>query len=191
MKHLKKDDGYVLIYVLIAFTILSFVAVSICTVALNNLKAQKADVVRMEARYAAEGELQKFVAEAELISSGEDLDALEGEFGVEADVAEELNRDATAASPVKATVLDWNVGEEGENAELHVGDNKIDVEVIAWDSKEHPMAEIHATLRIPVEIETDNTQVDGEGNPIQNYTYQAKGPVEYVSYDISYEEVSA
>ena len=49
MKHLKKDDGYVLVYVLIVFTVLALVAGSICTMALNNLKAQKADVADRKA----------------------------------------------------------------------------------------------------------------------------------------------
>ena len=62
MKNLKRCDGYVLPYVLVVFLILSAVAVSICTVSLNNLKAQEAAVKRAQALYTAEGEVEKVVA---------------------------------------------------------------------------------------------------------------------------------
>lgn len=62
-KIMKQNDGYVLPYVLIVFLVLSFTAVTICGVSLNNLRAQEQSVKQAQARYTAEGEIEKFVAE--------------------------------------------------------------------------------------------------------------------------------
>ena len=194
MKHLRKDDGYVLIYVLIVFTILSFVAVSICTMALKNLQAQKADVARMEARYEAEGYLQQFIAEKAAVSSEAPLGSLEGEFGVKAAIEGELSQEATDAAPVETTVLMWNVDGEGAGAELHQGDNWVDVKVTALNRKEAPVAQIVATLRISVTVEDCLVASGNEDNPltpedeskVTKYTYKVTGANAYESYDISY-----
>ena len=70
MKKLRTDTGgYALIYVLIIVLVLCAVAVTICTAALENYQAQEDSVRQTQQLYQAEGEIEKFVALAEDVSS--------------------------------------------------------------------------------------------------------------------------
>lgn len=73
MKKLRKDNGgYALVYVLIVVLVLCAVAVSVCTAALKNYQAQEESVRQTRQLYQAEGEIEKFVALAEHVSSLQD-----------------------------------------------------------------------------------------------------------------------
>lgn len=70
MKKLWKDNGgYALAYVLIVVLVLCAVAVSVCTAALKNYQAQERSIRQTRQLYQAEGEIEKFVALAEEVSS--------------------------------------------------------------------------------------------------------------------------
>lgn len=70
MKKLRKDNGgYALVYVLIVVLVLCAVAVSVCTAALKNYQAQERSIRQTRQLYQAEGEIEKFVALAEDVSS--------------------------------------------------------------------------------------------------------------------------
>ena len=70
MKKLRTDTGgYALIYVLIIVLVLCAVTVTICTAALENYQAQEESVRQTRQLYQAEGEIEKFVALAEEVSS--------------------------------------------------------------------------------------------------------------------------
>ena len=70
MKKLWKDNGgYALAYVLIVVLVLCAVAVSVCTAALKNYQAQERSIRQTRQLYQAEGEIEKFVALAEDVSS--------------------------------------------------------------------------------------------------------------------------
>ena len=82
MKKLRTDTGgYALIYVLIVVLVLCAVAVTICTAALENYQAQEDSVRQTQQLYQAEGEIEKFVALAEDVSSLTDS----AEFSKESD----------------------------------------------------------------------------------------------------------
>lgn len=82
MKKLRTDTGgYALIYVLIIVLVLCAVAVTICTAALENYQAQEESVRQTQQLYQAEGEIEKFVALAEEVSSLTDS----AEFSTESD----------------------------------------------------------------------------------------------------------
>lgn len=73
MKKLRTDNGgYALVYVLIVVLVLCAVAVSVCTAALKNYQAQEESVRQTRQLYQAEGEIEKFVALAEDVSSLQD-----------------------------------------------------------------------------------------------------------------------
>ena len=73
MKKLWKDNGgYALVYVLIVVLVLCAVAVSVCTAALKNYQAQERSIRQTRQLYQAEGEIEKFVALAEEVSSLQD-----------------------------------------------------------------------------------------------------------------------
>ena len=168
MKHLKKEDGYVLVYVLIVFTILSFVAVSICTMALNNLKAQKADVNRMEARYEAEGYLQQFVAEVEAL--GNQNPKIQGTQGSV----------SSAESAMKETFFGAVSGLEN-NTTLTVLEDESDTEKLTVKVKSKDgTAEIDAAILIDLAYDTT-----GVGDPLP----ESEDPVLYNSYQSVLEKV--
>lgn len=73
MKKLRIDNGgYALVYVLIVVLVLCAVAVSVCTAALKNYQAQERSIRQTRQLYQAEGEIEKFVALAEHVSSLQD-----------------------------------------------------------------------------------------------------------------------
>lgn len=58
----KREEGYVLLYVVIVITLLSVLAMTICTISLRNLQSQQASLERTRQLYAAEGKIERFVA---------------------------------------------------------------------------------------------------------------------------------
>ena len=64
MRNLRKDTGgYALLYVLVVIILLCAVAMMICTVSMQNLTAQQKSVERMVDKYAAQGEVEKILAQ--------------------------------------------------------------------------------------------------------------------------------
>lgn len=59
----KHNEGYVLPLVLVVMVIMALIAVGVMSVSLHNLQTQKADIERMQAQYAAQGEIEKTVAQ--------------------------------------------------------------------------------------------------------------------------------
>jgi len=181
MKHLKKDDGYVLVYVLIVFTVLALVAGSICTMALNNLKAQKAEVVRMEARYEAEGYLQPFIANVERLELSEKVGTT--------NIAEEHFWDAVASLENSALIVD----EDADNNSLTlVADtvNHAEMMVHATYTGDGKTARIDAALKVSVTVTEHPIPDDPDTSEVESgseYTYQVSGPVQYMPYEISYQ----
>lgn len=58
----KHNEGYSLVLVLVVMVVLSLIAVALMSFSLNNLKAQKAYTDRMQAQYAAQGEVEVLLA---------------------------------------------------------------------------------------------------------------------------------
>ena len=59
----KHDEGYALVLVLVVVLVLNIAAVGLMTLTLNNLKTQRNLVDRMVDKYAAQGEIEKVVAQ--------------------------------------------------------------------------------------------------------------------------------
>ena len=179
MKHLRKNDGYVLVYVLIVFAVLSFVLVSICTMALKNLQAQEMAVRQMETRYEAEGYLQQFVAGVEALTAagtgGPSLDAAAAKNAA----MEKMQADFLA----KVRAL--------ENGQLAVqdpfGPEMLVVRAVSMDET----VQIDASFAVALDYELSGGQLQ-ESDPVQySYTCTLRKAVvqNYASYHISYGEV--
>lgn len=65
----KHDEGYILAYVSVALILLSIIATAILTGALRNLNSQQNTIAQMEDQYAAEGMIEKVVAQLESIKN--------------------------------------------------------------------------------------------------------------------------
>lgn len=91
MKKLRTDNGgYALVYVLIVVLVLCAVAVSVCTAALKNYQAQERSIRQTQQLYQAEGEIEKFVALAEDVSSLQDSAEYDSEDDAKAAYVEHL-----------------------------------------------------------------------------------------------------
>lgn len=58
----KHDEGYVLAYVVVIMAVLTTIALSVMSVSLSNLQKQRAEVERMQDKYAAEGDIEQVIA---------------------------------------------------------------------------------------------------------------------------------
>ena len=82
MKNMKKNDGYIMVYVLVVVLVVSMVAVAACTAAIRNFKSQSAAVNYTQDKYAAQGVVERIMAElkdaavevAEIIAAKENSD---------------------------------------------------------------------------------------------------------------------
>ncbi len=61
---MRRDDGYVLVFVLVAVVFLSVVATSVSTFALRGMQQQQAAVAQTQDRYVAAGKIEQVVADA-------------------------------------------------------------------------------------------------------------------------------
>lgn len=68
----KHDEGYVLAYVTVVLLLFSLIATMILTGAMKNMTAQQDTIQRMKDRYAAEGLIQKMVADIKKNQTPED-----------------------------------------------------------------------------------------------------------------------
>lgn len=68
----RNTDGFALIYVVVVIFILCAIALALMSSTLRTLQAQEASIRRMEQKYAAQGEIERLVAELESISLSEE-----------------------------------------------------------------------------------------------------------------------
>lgn len=61
----KHDEGYALVLVLVVVTVLCLVAMAMMAASLKNLTNQQSSIERMQAKYQAQGEIEKVIAEIE------------------------------------------------------------------------------------------------------------------------------
>ena len=64
----KHDEGYALVFVVVVMAVLMLVALSVMSLSLRNLQSQQNSIERMEAKYAAQGQVEIIQAELEKIS---------------------------------------------------------------------------------------------------------------------------
>ena len=62
---MKRNDGYALLYVLVAMLILAGIAVAVMTMSLQVLKNQQSSIERMQDKYEAQGLAEQVVAQLE------------------------------------------------------------------------------------------------------------------------------
>ena len=171
MKQLRKDDGYILVYVLVVFLVLSFAAVAICTGAVQNLRAQQASIARTQALYEAEGKIESYVANLmtkEVASSS--LCSSE----------DDAKRAAAAAfweaAKTPGVELSATVENEGSTQDLNI----LTVQAISGGRSATVVAKLSVTLELHANQDTSD--------PVK-YKGSAKvktDGIQYSSYDISY-----
>lgn len=182
MKKLRKDNGgYALIYVLIVVLVLCAVAVSVCTAALKNYQAQERSVRQTRQLYQAEGEIEKFVALAEDVSSLQDS----AEYDLEDKAKEEAKKKYLAhLSAVKEIVGSCNYDPKATETDSN--------------SCTFPLTYANAAVRIETKIRmnleysvtekpTQEKQPDGTTKDVIKYTAKvSKATHSYITYTITH-----
>ena len=73
---MKRNDGYALLYVLVAMLILAGIAVAVMTMSLQVLKNQQSSMERLQNKYEAQGLAEQVVAQLEHAKTTDDLKAV-------------------------------------------------------------------------------------------------------------------
>lgn len=175
MKQMKKNDGYVLVYVLAVFVVLSLAAVTICTSAVKNLRSQQASIERTQALYQAQGQMEHFLAlmdrmeAAAPVSGGSETDAKD-----------------------KAREAFWHdlraLDEILEYISVDFERSTLERLVVQGVNGENGAAKIDAELQVFLELEVAEITSGDPMSPIISYTcsYAMSQGAVYRSYDISY-----
>ena len=179
----KNNEGYVLPFVLVVMIVLTIIATSLMTAALNNLQSQQRFTERMVDKYAAEGEIEKIVAvlsekkqftelTIEKASAVPDLTPEEKKTELQLAVGaklEELLRDTAS----------YEVCKPDENGIVTF---TVDLKASAGTS------EIASIIQCSGKVTESSTQ--SEGKTILTYSIEEL-QLTYNSYEISTKEVSA
>lgn len=179
MKKLWKDNGgYALVYVLIVVLVLCAVAVSVCTAALKNYQAQEESVRQTRQLYQAEGEIEKFVALAEDVSSLRDSEEYDSE--------DEARAAAKAAYVARLSTL---VG----GCTLPPDGTDTDVEFCTFTlTRANDAVRIETKLKMELKyevkkIEKQEPQPDGTTKEVIKYTAKvSKATHSYSTYTITH-----
>ena len=174
MKQLRKDDGYILVYVLVVFLVLSFAAVAICTGSVKNLRAQQASVERTQALYQAEGQMEHFVAR---------MDKMEATTPVSGGSKAAAKDHAQEAFWHDLRILDDSL----EHISVDFDHSTLDSLVVQGVSKDGT-AKIDAELRVHLKLEIEEITSGDPISPVISYicAYAMSQGAVYQSYDISY-----
>lgn len=161
MKKLWKDNGgYALVYVLIVVLVLCAVAVSVCTAALKNYQAQERSIRQTQQLYQAEGEIERFVALAEDVSSLQDS----AEYDSEDDAKAEAK--AAYVEHLKTLAGGCTLPPDGTDTDVEF----CTFTLIRENAAVHIETKIKMNLKYEVNIEKQETLPDGT----KKITYTAK-----------------
>ena len=179
MKKLWKDNGgYALIYVLIVVLVLCAVAVSVCTAALKNYQAQEESVRQTRQLYQAEGEIEKFVALAEDVSSLRDSEEYDSE--------DEARAAAKAAYVARLSTLVSGCNYAPDDADT--GSNSCTFKLTCSNAAVCIETKIRMNLEYSVtEKKTQEPQPDGPPKEVIKYTAKvSKAAHSYNTYTITH-----
>lgn len=178
MKKLWKDNGgYALVYVLIVVLVLCAVAVSVCTAALKNYQAQERSVRQTQQLYQAEGEIEKFVALAEDVSSLTDSAEcdLESEAKDKAKEAYENYLTELAKPQASGYTLTPDTAETGSEC------------CIFTLTCENDAVRIKTKLKMNLEYKVTEIPPDGKTTKVTTYTAKvSKATHSYITYTITH-----
>lgn len=200
----RREEGYVLLYVVIVIVLLCVLAMGVCTISLRNLQSQQASIERTRQLYEAEGQIEWFVAEAK--GGGENISGT-----VPPKEEDETDPEAAAKAQAESAfgtllVKLGELEEDGpflEELGLEVsGTNPYTVTVTAQSGTVSVTAEIKfvlSVLAVPVPAdsgeaaaaeEEETGEEEGAGETEWSYSVD-KVSVTYLSYTIGSVEPSA
>ena len=209
----RKDGGYVLVYVMVVIVLLCALAAIVCSVALQNLKAQNASLERTRDLYTAEGLAEQFVGQVQQYKeSGESGDT---EYDSEEEAfqaAEKAADDAfeTWRNEMTPSAEEWKRVDVTESKETGTYTEVFEATIETVGGSIRLQAEIEITFQVQVEVtEVEKSSGDSEteeseepegsedsGDPEKpeeteepkySYSYTAcvVPPIKYLTYETS------
>ena len=70
----RNTEGYVLVYLLVAITVIGLVASALMASTLNIMRAQKMSLQKMQSKYTVQGEVERFIADLDMIYPSSPID---------------------------------------------------------------------------------------------------------------------
>lgn len=176
MKKLWKDNGgYALVYVLIVVLVLCAVAVSVCTAALKNYQAQEESVRQTRQLYQAEGEIEKFVALAEDVSSLRDS----AEYDSEDDAKAEAK--AAYVEHLKTLAGGCTLPPDGTDTDV-----KFCTFTLTYKN-DAVRIETKIKMNLEYKVTEEESQPDGTTTKVKTYTAEvSKATHHYITYTITH-----
>lgn len=199
---MKRKDGYVLVYVMVVIVLLCTLAAIVCSVALQNLKAQNASLERTQDLYTAEGLAEQFVGQVQQYTdsgkSGDtEYDSPEEAYQAAQEVAEtefqnELKEYANGRASMTASPVEWTTGQEGlctASIETTGGNIRLQAKIEITFQVEVTVTEVENSSDDPEPEEPKEPEgsEDPEEPPKYSYSYTASvvPPIKYVTYETS------
>lgn len=176
MKKLRTDNGgYALIYVLIVVLVLCAVAVSVCTAALKNYQAQERSIRQTRQLYQAEGEIEKFVALAEDVSSLQDSAEYDSEDDAKAEAkAAYVERLRTLVDGCTPTSVDTDKDVKFCTFTLTYKNDAVRIET-------------KIKMNLEYKVTEEESQPDGTTTKVKTYTAEvSKATHHYITYTITH-----
>lgn len=182
MKKLWKDNGgYALVYVLIVVLVLCAVAVSVCTAALKNYQAQERSIRQTQQLYQAEGEIEKFVALAEDVSS---LTEYYGPCYSENDAKKAAKEEAylTHLEDVLREVSGCTLTSAGTDTDVNSCTFKL-----TYNTHKNDTVCIETKIRMDLKYSVNEIPPDGTTTKVKTYTARvSKATHSYITYTITH-----
>ena len=176
----RRDEGYILIYVLVVVVVLCAIVTGVCTVALRNLQTQERSIQRTRALYEAEGAIEKLAAELQSLeiksTAYENSDTAAYTAGLSA-----FRDKAYKQAAAKTEEHVWSV--EPEAGDVSGSDTNFSMTLKA----ENGTVSISTIITVFPHIKTTAHEYTGD-NPedsYRTYSYKISGAaVTYTSYQI-------
>lgn len=179
----KRQEGYVLVYVLIVIVLLALIGSTVCAISVRNLKAQQSSLARAQASYKAEGQVEQALGTIAAAPDATDwkVSAVKG---------------ADNAVIKAAALTDFTAWLKAELSSLGFPDCEITQDQTALDddpvyllislTAHADTQQVSAQVRVPVQF-----TVTGTPEPIENdsenslYSYSLSvGNISYLSYRV-------
>ena len=196
----KHDDGYVLPFVLMVMIVLCIMSTSLMTAALRNLKNQQKFTEQMVEKYAAEGEIEKIVAQLSREVHFKDLkyelpEGTETEWPEDDEIKDEIKNEIKSDILViiENLIIENLIGEdlvEYSGDKITITDNEEEKYVSCIlkvkSSKESPIitAEIELSGAIVIQPPEDEVTSGDPGTTEKTYSISDLKLI-YKSYEIS------
>ena len=180
----KNNDGYVLPFVLVVMIVLCIMSASLMTAAFRNLQMQQKFTDRMVDKYAAQGEIEKAVAQLKQDLFTQDIVIEDSASGAPTDeeLAHKLGLTADKVRIIEATRADIETEEDETSEEDEQTNEKKSLDFIV--SLTSTSSSESTTVNCQLAVSAKYTSKQEEGSSTYKHTIVVE-KITYQSYEVS------